>query len=96
MPVISLEIDNVKYEVECNEGEETLLKESEKLINNRFKENKQIKNLPQSKKYLMISLLLAGEVNTLKNQNQKKATDLELIINELDKLENLVEEKLNG
>ena len=29
MPILSLEIDNVKYEVECKEGEEKLLKESE-------------------------------------------------------------------
>ena len=67
MPIISLEIDNIKYEVECDdEGEEKLLRESEQLLNNKFQENKHIKSLPQSKKYLMISLVLAGEINLLK------------------------------
>ena len=96
MPILNLEIDNVKYEVECKEGEEKLLKASEELLNNKFQENKQIKNLPQSKKYLMISLVLAGEINLLKRQKEKKFIDLETIINELDDLESLIEEKLNG
>ena len=95
MPILNLEIDNVKYEVECKEGEEKLLKASEELLNNKFQENKQIKNLPQSKKYLMISLVLAGEINLLKDK-KKKFIDLETIINELDDLESLIEEKLNG
>ena len=63
MPILSLEIDYVKYEIECKEGEEKLLRESEQLLNNKFQENKHIKNLSQYKKYLMISLILAGEIN---------------------------------
>ena len=54
MPILRLEIDDIKYEVECKEGEEKLLRESEQLLNNKFEQNKQIKNLSQSKKYLMI------------------------------------------
>ena len=78
MPILSLEIDNVKYEVECDEGEEKLLRESEQLLNNKFQENKHIKSLPQSKKYLMISLVLAGEINLLKKKkkNEKKLVTL--------------------
>ena len=37
MPILSLEIDYVKYEIECKEGEERLLRESEKLLNKSFK-----------------------------------------------------------
>ena len=96
MPILSLEIDNVKYEVECDEGEEKLLRESEQLLNNKFQENKHIRSLPQSKKYLMISLVLAGEINLLKKKNEKKISDFESIINELDDLESLIEKKLNG
>ena len=35
MPILSLEIDYVKYEIECKEGEERLLRESEKLLNKK-------------------------------------------------------------
>ena len=58
MPLVKLVIDKVHYEVECKEGEESLLKESEDLLNEMFEKNSQITNLPQSKKYLMMSLLL--------------------------------------
>ena len=66
MPILRLEIDDIKYDVECKEGEEKLLRESEQLLKNKFEQNKQIKNLSQSKKYLMISLILAGEINLFK------------------------------
>ena len=96
MPILRLEIDDIKYEVECKEGEEKLLRESEQLLNNKFEQNKQIKNLSQSKKYLMISLILAGEINVLKKQNEKETSNFDEIISELEDLENLVEKKING
>ena len=96
MPILSLEIDYVKYEIECKEGEERLLRESEKLLNKKFQENKHIKNLSQSKKYLIICLILAGELNLLKKQNDKKVADFNLIIDELNDLESLIEKKING
>ena len=96
MPILRLEIDDIKYDVECKEGEEKLLRESEQLLNNKFEQNKQIKNLPQSKKYLMISLILAGEINVLKKQNEKETSNFDEIISELEDLENLVEKKING
>ena len=96
MPILRLEIDDIKYDVECKEGEEKLLRESEQLLKNKFEQNKQIKNLPQSKKYLMISLILAGEINLLKKQNEKETSNFDEIISELEDLENLVEKKING
>ena len=96
MPILRLEIDDIKYDVECKEGEEKLLRESEQLLKNKFEQNKQIKNLPQSKKYLMISLILAGEINVLKKQNEKETSNFDEIISELEELENLVEKKING
>ena len=96
MPIVSLEIDNLKYDIECEEGEEKLLRESEQLLNIKFDQNKQIKNLSQSKKYLMISLVLAGEINLLKKQNEKKISEFDNIISELENLENLIEKKING
>ena len=96
MPVVKLVIDKVHYEVECKEGEESLLKESENLLNEMFEKNSQIKNLPQSKKYLMMSLLLAGEVSILKREGEKKVIDLKKIMSELEELEDIVEKKLDG
>jgi len=96
MPVVKLMIDKVHYEVECKEGEESLLKESEELLNEMFEKNSQIKNLPQSKKYLMMSLLLAGEVNTSKRKDEKKMIDFKKIMAELEKLEDIVDKKLDG
>ena len=96
MPIVKLVIDKVHYEVECKDGEESLLKKSEQLLNEMFEKNNQIKNLPQSKKYLMMSLLIAGEVNILKKQNEKKLIHFEKIMSELEKLEDIVDEKLNG
>ena len=93
MPILRLEIDDIKYDVECKEGEEKLLRESEQLLKNKFEQNKQIKNLPQSKKYLMISLILAGEINVLKKQNEKETSNFDEIISELEDLENLVEKR---
>ena len=96
MPVVKLVIDNVHYEVECKQGEESLLKESEELLNEMFEKNSQIKNLSQSKKYLMMSLLLASEVNISKRQNEKKIIDFNKIMSELEKLEEIVDKKLNA
>ena len=36
MPIVSIEIDNLKYDIECEEGEEKLLRESEQLLNIKF------------------------------------------------------------
>ena len=96
MPVVKLVIDKVHYEVECKDGEENLLKESEQLLNEMFEKNSQIKNLSQSKKYLMMSLLLASEVNISKRQNEKKIIDFNKIMSELEKLEEIVDKKLNA
>ena len=95
MPLVKLVIDKVHYEVECKEGEESLLKESEELLNEMFEKNSQITNLPQSKKYLMMSLLLAGEVSILKREGEK-VIDFKKIMSELEELEDIVEKKLDG
>ena len=36
MPILRLEIDDIKYDVECKEGEEKLLREFEQLLKNKF------------------------------------------------------------
>ena len=54
--------------IECKQGEENLLRQVELLINEKIDNNPQFKSLPTSKMFLMISLMLAGEVNILKRK----------------------------
>jgi cell division protein ZapA (FtsZ GTPase activity inhibitor) len=94
MPVVKLKIDDNEYEVECEEGEVNLLNEAEKKINQKIDEFPELKRLPESKKFLMISLIIAGEnrkEEDSKTQNDQNFEDIEL---ELDGLESLIKEKL--
>ena len=56
MTILKVKIDNTNYEIECKKGEEEILREAEKLINLKFKDNPHLEQLSQSKKFLMISL----------------------------------------
>ena len=39
MTILKVKIDNTNYEIECKKGEEEILREAEKLINLKFKDN---------------------------------------------------------
>ncbi|MEE2695139.1 MAG: cell division protein ZapA [Pseudomonadota bacterium] len=94
MPVVKLIIDNNEYEIECGEGEVNLLNDAEKRINQKINEFPELKKLPESKKFLMISLMIAGENENQENsriQNDQNLSDIEL---ELDELEGLIDKKL--
>tara|TARA_B100000579_G_scaffold208001_1_gene169924 strand:+ start:103 stop:393 length:291 start_codon:yes stop_codon:yes gene_type:complete len=93
MPVLKLRIDKVDYEVECKQGEQNLLRKVEILINKKIDESPQFKSLPTSKMFLMISLMLAGELNVLKNENDCYDKQYEEIMNELEGLEQILEKK---
>ena len=95
MPVLKLRIDKVEYEVKCKQGEENLLREVEIIINEKINDNPQFRSLPTSKMFLMISLMLAGEVNVLKKENDSFDIQCEEIMDELENLERILEKK-NG
>ncbi len=90
MPILKLTIDKLTYEVQCKKGEEGLLKNAEDLINSKIEENKHLESLSQSKKFLMVALFLAAELNSLK---KKTGNDLifDEILNELNLLEKVIE-----
>ena len=67
MTILKVIIDKVTYDVECGEGEEEYLREAEKLLNLKIDENSHLRTLSQSKKFLMLSLLLASEINLQNN-----------------------------
>ncbi len=90
MPIVKLIIDNKDFEVECGDGEENLLHEAEKKINSKIEILPELKLLPESKKFLMLSLILAGDKIGEDEKNNKfldKYKDLDV---ELSKLEILI------
>ena len=88
MPVVKIKIDNKEFNLECAEGEESLLRKAEKQLNLKLHENTQLLTLPEAQKYLIIALMIVGE-NIVNNEKEK---EIDLIFNkineELSKLEN--------
>ena len=85
MPIVKLNIDNNYYKVECADGEENILRIAEQKINSEIKNHPEFRSLPDSKKFLMISLLMASDENKIKNIDVE--SDLKSIDEELGKLE---------
>ena len=93
MPILKIHIDKLDFNVECRKGEESLLKEAEETINGKLKEFPEMQNLTQTKKIVMISLILAGELNVLKKKDNNSLISYEKINQELDVLEKLIDKK---
>ena len=93
MPILKLKIDNINYEVQCKDGEEKLLREAENLINQKLSSINNSSNLTQQKKFLILSLLLAGELNDLKKYQNNESLKFEEIFKELDNLEKLLKKE---
>ena len=68
MTILKLKIDNIDYEIECKKGEENLLRKAEQLLNSNLNNNPHLKALSQSKKFLMLSLVLAADLSSSKKQ----------------------------
>ncbi len=92
MTLLKLKIDNIYYEIKCKKGEEQILREAEKLINLKLKDTPHLEQLSQSKKFLMISLLLAGDLSILQKDLLKKIDDqhYKKILDELEILEKII------
>ena len=88
MPVVKIKIDNKEFNLECAEGEESLLRKAEKQLNLKLHENTQLLTLPEAQKYLIVALMIVGE-NIVNNEKEK---EIDLFFNkineELSKLEN--------
>ena len=90
MTILKLKIDNVGYEIECKKGEENLLRKAEELLNLNLDNNPHLKTLPQSKKFLMLSLVLAADLTFSKKQFKDGEEDFKKILNELSELETII------
>ncbi len=90
MTILKLTIDNIGYEVECEKGEENLLRKAEELLNSNLENNPHLKKLSQSKKFLMLSLVLAADLSFNKKQSNNEEEDFKKIFNELSELEKIM------
>ena len=90
MTILKLKIDNIGYEIECKKGEENLLRKAEELLNLNLNNNPHLKTLPQSKKFLMLSLVLAADLTSNKKQFKDSEEDFKKILNELSELETII------
>ena len=93
MTILKLKIDNIGYEIECKKGEENLLRKAEELLNLNLDNNPHLKTLPQSKKFLMLSLVLAADLTFSKKQfkayfeaEQKALAELNTLTINLNKI----------
>ena len=93
MPIVQIKIDNKQFNLECGDGEEGLLRKAEKQLNLKLQEHRELLNLPEAQKYLMIALIIVGE-NIDSNEKEK---EIDLIFNEIDEELSELENKLiNG
>ena len=90
MTILKLKIDNIGYEIECKKGEENLLRKAEELLNSSLDNNPHLKNLSQSKKFLMLSLILAADLSFSKKQGKDEDENFKKVLNELSELEEIV------
>ncbi len=95
MGIVKIKIEERNLEIECKDGEGVVLKEASDFLNKKIEDNPQFKNLPESKKFLMISLTLAVE-SVQDKLNNKISINLKEIDDELGKLEKLVKDRFDG
>ena len=93
MTIVKINIDHKEFEIECGDGEEKFLYEAEIKINKIIEDSSEIKKLPESKKFLMISLILAEEGIRVSKINEEFREYFDNIDIELKKLENLIDAK---
>ena len=86
---LKININGKNYDVECNDGEEDLLKQSVELINDNIEKRNDLKIFPDSKMFMLISLIFAGDLITLKQKIKITDKELDIVDEELDKLKKL-------
>jgi cell division protein ZapA (FtsZ GTPase activity inhibitor) len=93
MSIVSLKINNKKYEIECADGEEKTLQNAVLKLDDIINQSTELKKLSESKMFLMTSILLAEESinNNLNNTNYQKSFNY--LDTQLIELERLIKEK---
>ena len=90
MSLLEIKINDKEYKVECNEGEEELLKQAVDLINEKINKSDDLKKLQISNMFMIIALTLASEILGYNDKTVVSENELDEIYNELEKLENTI------
>ena len=90
MSLLGIKINGKEYKVECNKGEEKLLKQAVDLINEKINESDDLKKLHVSNMFMIIALTLASEILGYKDKVIVSEDELDEIYNELEKLKNII------
>ena len=90
MSLLEIKINGKEYKVECNQGEEDLLKEAVNLINEKIDKSDELKKLQVSNMFMIIALTFASEILGYKDKTIVSENELDEIYNELEKLKNII------
>ena len=93
MSLLGIKINGKEYKVECNKGEEKLLKQAVDLINEKINESDDLKKLQVSNMFMIIALTLASEILGYKDKTIVSENELDEIYNELEKLKNIINDE---
>ena len=89
MPELKFEIDDKMYTISCEEGEEDELKKALKKVNEKMEIYKTENDISLTKKILMVSILLANDLNKIEQISTDKK--IEKFNSILEKIEILLE-----
>ena len=90
MSLLEIKINGKEYKVECNQGEEELLKQAVNLINEKINKSDDLKKLQVSNMFMIIALTLSSEILEYKDKTITSENELDEIYNELEKLKNII------
>tara|TARA_X000000950_G_scaffold230678_1_gene278975 strand:+ start:79 stop:360 length:282 start_codon:yes stop_codon:yes gene_type:complete len=90
MSLLEIKINGKDYKIECNQGEEELLKQAVNLINEKINKSDDLKKLQVSNMFMIIALTLASEILGYKDKTVVSENELDKIYNELEKLKNII------
>ena len=90
MSLLEIKINGKEYKIECNQGEEELLKEAVNLINEKINKSDHLKKLQASNMFMIIALTFASEILGYKDKTIVSENELDEIYNELEKLKNII------
>ena len=90
MSLLEIKINGKDYKIECNQGEEELLKQAVNLINEKINKSDDLKKLQVSNMFMIIALTLASEILGYKDKIVVSENELDKIYNELEKLKNII------
>tara|TARA_B100000963_G_scaffold314136_1_gene292509 strand:+ start:1993 stop:2280 length:288 start_codon:yes stop_codon:yes gene_type:complete len=94
MPIVKININSKNYEIECAAGEEEQLSSAVKKLTSIIDQFSEIKKLPDSKMFLMSSILLAEESINKDSILKGNKESYKIIDEKLLKLEKIVKENV--